>query len=229
MIRERPGTSPSKMYTLEDIYQRLDNNTQASDPDTGEFTEPSSGPTTGTGHTLNDVYAKAIPTQVQKTGQTQSYGTRDDGALQEGVSWPSPRWRCYDVSKATVDCDDGSRRDGNRSFDRPAMDDKCEPEWYEELDSGPFPTATVLTTGGIPIGACPTCPNWKAFGTCLIHLLCCPQVTRLLPFSQTIIGRVQRSRRVPLSKWYVHLADGFSGYVGETTDTLYVWPVRGGQ
>ena len=66
-----PGsTSLSKMYTLEDIFQRLDNNTQASDPDTDEFTEPSSGPTTGMGHTLKKVYEKAIPTQNAKSGQT---------------------------------------------------------------------------------------------------------------------------------------------------------------
>lgn len=29
---------------------------------------------------------------VPKTGQTTSYGTRDDGALQRGVAWPSPRF-----------------------------------------------------------------------------------------------------------------------------------------
>jgi hypothetical protein len=29
---------------------------------------------------------------VPKTGQTTSYGTRDDGALQKGVAWPTPRF-----------------------------------------------------------------------------------------------------------------------------------------
>jgi len=29
---------------------------------------------------------------VPKTGQTVSYGTRDDGALQKGVAWPTPRF-----------------------------------------------------------------------------------------------------------------------------------------
>jgi hypothetical protein len=28
---------------------------------------------------------------VPKTGQTTSYGARDDGALQKGVAWPTPR------------------------------------------------------------------------------------------------------------------------------------------
>ncbi len=29
---------------------------------------------------------------VPKTGQTETYGTRDDGALQKGVAWPTPRF-----------------------------------------------------------------------------------------------------------------------------------------
>jgi hypothetical protein len=29
---------------------------------------------------------------VQKTGQTTSYATGDEGGLQKGVSWPSPRF-----------------------------------------------------------------------------------------------------------------------------------------
>jgi hypothetical protein len=37
---------------------------------------------------------------VPKTGQTTSYGTRDDGALQKGVAWPTPRFT--DNSNGTV-------------------------------------------------------------------------------------------------------------------------------
>jgi hypothetical protein len=29
---------------------------------------------------------------VPQTGQVPSYGTRDDGALQKGVAWPTPRF-----------------------------------------------------------------------------------------------------------------------------------------
>jgi hypothetical protein len=29
---------------------------------------------------------------VPKTGQTETYGTRDDGALKKGVAWPTPRF-----------------------------------------------------------------------------------------------------------------------------------------
>ncbi|MFM8444420.1 MAG: DUF1566 domain-containing protein [Methylococcus sp.] len=42
--------------------------------------------------TLDEVYAKAIPTQVPKTGQTTSYRYGDDGGWQTGVPAPSPRF-----------------------------------------------------------------------------------------------------------------------------------------
>ena len=45
------------MYTLEDIYIRLD--TGATGTKRTAFSEPSSGPTAGTGHTLDDVMGKA--------------------------------------------------------------------------------------------------------------------------------------------------------------------------
>ena len=84
-----PSSSASTMYTLEDIYNRLNSNTQATKR-SGAFTEPSAAPGS-TGHTLDQVYEKAIPTQVPKTGQTTSYLTGDDGDLEEGVAWPGTR------------------------------------------------------------------------------------------------------------------------------------------
>jgi len=36
--------------------------------------------------------ASAYPAPVPRTGQTYSYGPRDDGALQKGVVWPNPRF-----------------------------------------------------------------------------------------------------------------------------------------
>lgn len=53
-----PASPISAMYTLEDIYNRLNIGT-ASSKRTGAFTEPSSGPTAGTGRTLDEVMAKA--------------------------------------------------------------------------------------------------------------------------------------------------------------------------
>jgi hypothetical protein len=85
-----PTSAASAMYTLEDIYNRLSTNATATKR-TGAFSEPVAAPGS-TGFTLDQIYEKAIPTQVPKTGQTTSYGTGSDGNLQKGVSWPSPRF-----------------------------------------------------------------------------------------------------------------------------------------
>ncbi|MCK4388645.1 MAG: DUF1566 domain-containing protein [Desulfobacterales bacterium] len=51
-------SADSAMYTIEDIYNRLNDGTAGSKR-TGAFTEPDSGPTEGTGHTLDQVMEKA--------------------------------------------------------------------------------------------------------------------------------------------------------------------------
>lgn len=75
-----PTSATSAMYTLEDIYNRLNAGTALSKR-TGGFTEPSSGPTAGTGHTLDEIMAvawpRALAPRVNKTGQTDCY--YDDG------------------------------------------------------------------------------------------------------------------------------------------------------
>ena len=68
-----PGAGPteagSQMYTVEQIYTRLTGGGDATKM--AAFTEPSSGPTAGTMHTLDDLYALALPARVPKTGQTK--------------------------------------------------------------------------------------------------------------------------------------------------------------
>jgi len=53
-----PTDAGSAMFTLEDIYNRLNDGTAGSKR-SGAFAEPSSGPTAGTGHTLDEIMAKA--------------------------------------------------------------------------------------------------------------------------------------------------------------------------
>jgi hypothetical protein len=82
-----PPGPPESTYshTLEDIYNRLDTGAAATPI---PFTEPVSGPGTGTMHTLDEIYdlvgARAF---VPKTGQTISYAAGDDGHLEMGVDW----------------------------------------------------------------------------------------------------------------------------------------------
>ena len=49
-----PTEAGSQMYTLDQIYHRINNGTAATKMTT--FTEPSSGPTAGTMHTLDEIY-----------------------------------------------------------------------------------------------------------------------------------------------------------------------------
>ncbi len=94
------------MHSLEEIYQKVAV-TQALSPDTSQIT---SGNYASTNLTLVDPDLAAIniangvsifgtlgilntiPSAIAKTGQTASYRTGDDGALQKGVAWPSPRF-----------------------------------------------------------------------------------------------------------------------------------------
>ena len=66
--------------------------------------DPSGPPTTGTMHTLDEIYdavtegcPECPPSIIEggvvpRTGQTTSYATGDDGDLQKGVAWPNPRF-----------------------------------------------------------------------------------------------------------------------------------------
>lgn len=85
-----PSSPDSAMYTLTDIYNRLFDNT-AGTKRSGAFAEPGAAPGS-TGHTLDEIYNIAIPTQVPKTGQTTSVATGDDGDLQAGIAHPATRF-----------------------------------------------------------------------------------------------------------------------------------------
>ncbi len=87
---EDPASTNS--YSLEDIYNRLNDGTAGTQ---STFTEPSSGPGTGTGHTLNEIYELiGLRAPVPKTGDSYTDGgvTGEDGELQNGVAWPIPRF-----------------------------------------------------------------------------------------------------------------------------------------
>ncbi len=87
-----PTEPGSQMYALEQIYERLDTGAEATRMT--QFTEPAAGPGS-TMHTLDEIYDLAGRASVPKTGQAAVNGTRDDGQLQTGVAWPSPRFSRY--------------------------------------------------------------------------------------------------------------------------------------
>ncbi len=98
---QMPTTAPgSTMNSVQDIYT----NTKAqfdqcnAEPDqvlSGVkyfSTDPAHwGPQTGTA-TVSSGSSCPYPAAVEKTGQTTSYGSGDDGGLGKGVDWPNPRF-----------------------------------------------------------------------------------------------------------------------------------------
>jgi hypothetical protein len=93
-----PEDPDSAMYTLEDIYNRLDDGTEG-ERRTDAFKEPNAGPTVGTGHDLNEIMEKApvedntngaVPADVTD-GRTY-WGLRTDGTWgpQTGTSVACP-------------------------------------------------------------------------------------------------------------------------------------------
>jgi hypothetical protein len=96
-----PTAIGSQMVTLEQIFNRINLGAAAGKMTT--FTEPSSGPTAGTMHTLDEIYDLAGQrAPVARTGQTLtepiSAPSFSDGDLQKGVAWPSPRFTIQGVT-----------------------------------------------------------------------------------------------------------------------------------
>jgi hypothetical protein len=216
-----PSSGSSAMYTLDDVYNRLNDNTQATKR-SGAFDEPDAAPGS-TGHTLDQVYEKAIPTQVPKTGQTISYDTGDDGDLQKGVSWPSTRFT--DNSDGTVTDNltgltwlKNANAFGSRNWATALTD--C-----NTLNSGEH----GLTDGSVE-------GDWRLPNIYELESLrdmsqYNPALPSGHPFTSVMSDYYWSSttRAAATSvAWDVGFYDGYV-LVGNKTSTCYVWPVRGGQ
>ena len=236
-----PGAGPteagSQMYTVEQIYTRLMDGGDATKM--AAFTEPGSGPTAGTMHTLDELYALALPARVPKTGQTQCYdiignviacaGTGQDGALQKGVAWPSPRFT----------------DDGNGTV----TDNLTGLIWLKDADCiGPRAWVDALTqVANLNSGTDFGCDNYTASTLSDWRL---PNVREqlslfdygrsfpALPSGHPFTGvpsfsvRYWTSTTHPESKnaaLDVYSASGTMSFDGKTSTNIYVWPVRGGQ
>ena len=216
-----PSSVGSALYTLENIYNRLTNNTQATKR-AGGFSEPSAGPA-ATGHTLDQVYAKAIPTQVPKTGHTTGYVSGDDGALQKGVAWPSPRFT--DNSNGTVtDNLTGLIWLKNASCFGSQI-------WHSAVnDAKGLANGSCGLTDGSSAGAW-RLPNIKELQSLVDFGRVNPALPSGHPFSGVQSDYYWSSTTVadyPIMAWNLGLYEGRVDY-DNNVGTFYVWPVRGGQ
>ncbi len=216
-----PTDSGSAMHTLVDIYNRLNNNT-TSDKRAGGFTEPSAGPAS-TGHTLDQIYDLALPTKVEKTGQTTQYRPHDDGALGKGVAWPDPRFT--DNGDGTVtdnltglvwlknaNCGGTKDWDGAVDYAAALKDDDC------GLSDGSAEGDWRL-------------PNVKELQSLIDFSQYDPALPSGHPFSGVQANYYWSSTTKsnnPSFAWHVSLYNGNVHY-GNKTNNYCVWPVRGGQ
>jgi hypothetical protein len=221
-----PTSDAAKMYTLEDIYNRLNDGTAAIST---TFTEPSSGPGPGTMHTLNEIYdLVGERAQVPKTGQTKCYnasgteitctGTDQDGEYQKGVSWPSPRFT-GDGTGVITDTLTGLMWAENANL--PSVTKT----WNDAIDYCNGLSLEGYTDWRLP--------NVRELFSLIDFSQYNPALPSGHPFDnvQWIIGywSSTTSARISSSAWVVNLGDGLVGSSDKTLDLLYVWPVRGGQ
>jgi hypothetical protein len=299
-----PETTNS--YTLENIYNRLDSGAAGTQ---SAFTEPSSGPPTGTMHALNEIMAVApqvddtngataaqvvfgrtywslqsgawglrtgtmpdngavtiVPTTTQqtigmgyhdgsgtvegdadltagnikggvsvfgvdgtlyapvpRTGQTRSYGPGDNGDLETGVEWPSPRFT--DNGNGTV------------------TDNLTGLIWLQKASCfGQRDWATALSdTNDLASGSCGLTdgsstgdwrlPNVRELQSLINYGRCYPALPSGHPFTGVQLFDYWSSTsyaNVTSYAWFVYLYYGFVNAY-DKSHAIYVWPVRGGQ
>jgi hypothetical protein len=233
-----PGTGT--MHTLDDIMAAApvpDNSAGALPAEVlngktywGLRTDGTWGPQMGT--------ATYLPAPVPKTGQTLSYGERDDGELEMGVPWPAPRFVTSTTGLVT-DTLTGLvwLQDANcimseyPDFDQDATAQDGMVTWEHAL----------LFVAGINAGTYPNCggpfTDWRLPNVRELHsLIDYGSGGPALPGSyDTYFTGVQwnvywsgtTQATFTSYAWVINLSDGFVGY-DDKTAADYVWPVRGG-
>jgi hypothetical protein len=219
-----PGSADSSMFTLEDIYKKVDMPYTNVTKRVGGFAGPTAGPT-GTMHTLDEIVTLVSNrAPVAKTGQITPRATDDDGTLQKGVAWPTPRF----VTNNVV------------STDVVILDRLTGLMWTKDanLPSGTklladaFTYCTNLTYGGYH--------DWRLPNVCeLLSLIDYGRSSPAIPAGHPFLN-VQNSMYWSSSygasgaspatrQLAVNVGSGdLDGYFTLKTGTYYVWPVRSG-
>jgi hypothetical protein len=251
-----PTDPNSQMYTLEQIYQRLATGNYFAKQ--SGFTEPASGPGTGTMHTLDEIMAQAQPRalakRVPKTGQTTCYnstggviacaGTGQDGEYQSGIDPPVVPTCCGPTDAYNTPAWTGVRftdnGDGTVTDNLTALIWLKNANCYETRNwATALSDANTLASGSCGLSDGSVAGNWRLPNVNELHsLIDLTQLDPALPAGHPFTG-VQSDvywasttmDTLPGSNsfaWNVTLPGGVVGGSGKAY-AYYVWPVRGGQ
>lgn len=217
-----PADPSSQMVTLQQLWDRINNGAAATKM--SAFTEPSAGPGS-TMKTLDDLYTLASErSRPAKTGQTTPYRAGDDGALQKGVAWPSPRFT--DNANGTVT--------DNLTGLIWLKNANClgAQVWYLAVDAvNELASGSCGLSDGSTVGAW-RLPNAREMQSLIDYGRAGPALPSSHPFTGVLPTNYWTSTSAivsPLSyAWFVDLNLGRWDFTNKGTP-CYVWPVRGGQ
>lgn len=237
-----PGDPGSQMYTLDQIYHRINSRTISSKMTA--FTEPGGGPATGTMHTLNDIYTLlGERAAVARSGQFTSYAANDDAAQLKGVAQPNPRFTVNGNGTVTDNLTGLIwLRLANCSsfFDSDPTGDNLR-NWpaalaaVSSLESGHCGLTDGSVAGNWRL------PNLRELHSLLNYAYTAPSLSNAAgtghfvpddPFygAQTDYYWTSTTRADPIDwAYYVNLYDGRILDGDKATETHYVWAVRGGE
>jgi len=186
----------------------------------------------GDGYLNIETRLKGKTAPVERTGQTTSYATGDDGYLQRGVIWPNPRF---------TDDGNGTVRDNLTGLIW-LKDADCfgKRSWSDALsDCNSLGAGACGLTDGSSAGDW-RLPSRKELDSLLDLRFYNPPLSNTTgmgqweegdPFtdvrSQYYLSSTTHANNTSLA-WYVYLRYGYT-QPGEKTHAAYVWPVRGGQ
>lgn len=225
-----PNEANSQMYTLENIYDRLNDGTEATKMTF--FTEPSSGPTAGTMHTLDEIYyligKRAF---VPKTGQTTSYIIGDDGDLEMGVEWPSPRF-ITGTTGVVTDTLTGLIWLKNANCAGGFITWTLAISYSNALYDGCTDCFGTLSDCGLSDGSIAgdwRLPNVRELQSLIDYAEYDPALPDGHPFTGVLSAHYWSSTGDLSGAWFVNLNQGYTHLNIKSGDVNYVWPVRSGQ
>jgi len=170
-----------------------------------------------------DVPDLAYPANISKTGQTTSYATGDDGDLERGVAWPSPRFADHGNGTVTDNLTglmwtkNANLPNGYRTWQQ-ALD------YVSGMNAGAYPNLGYTDW---------RLPNRKELHSLTDYSTYIPALPAGHPFTNVQAYHYWSSTTDaydPVYAWVVDMWDGDVSYDNKPDAySYYVWPVRSGQ